>query len=249
MASLLVRLLGGIFRRGRPQDHAAPKWRKQLVDQGQLDEIRPSTCQVVGGCHGVCCGKGVSMPKVEAERIAQFVEAHAEHFPHLKRVAQPLVSLAALGKPRQCQTEIVTPDGLGKNGLYHALLAGANVGPADNAGSMCVFALPDGRCSLQVTAVELGFHKWEYKPTVCWLFPLKSVMFKEEGDCRYYRLDYAGHAEPKHANYPCSRLDPGASPAREVLSEEIEYYRREFIGEGDDAMPPGYAKGRYANIY
>lgn len=247
---MLLRILGHIFRKPvRAAEPVAGTWRKRYVDQRQLDGIRLMSCQVAGRCNNACCSKGASMPKVEAERIAGFVAAHPQHFLHLRRVTQPLVPLDALGMPGQCQTEIVTPDGDGKNGLYRALLAGENIGPQDNAGSMCVFILADGRCSLQAAATALGFHKWEFKPTVCWLFPLKSVMVKQQDGCRQYRLDHAGTVERKHANYPCSRPAPEGLPAQDVLEEEIAYFRKEFIGERDDELPPGPATGRYSRLY
>jgi hypothetical protein len=246
MASLLFKILIGLFRKPEP---ARGKWRKRLVDQGQLDGISLDRCQFPGGCRGICCGKGARMPKAEGERIARFVQAHPEHFRHLQRVAQPLVPLDALGKPWLCTTEIVTPSGLGKKGLYRAATAGETVTRQDNAGSMCVFTLADGRCSLQVAAEALGFHKWEFKPMTCWLFPLKSVMVEEKHGCRYYRLDYVGASEQKLADYPCSRLDPAGSSAQGLLREEIDYFRKEFIGERTDGAPASPDAGRYSDIY
>ena len=37
----------------------------------------------------------------------------------------------------------------------------------------CVFAMPDGACSLQKIAELEGKHPWFYKPINCWKYPLK----------------------------------------------------------------------------
>ena len=107
---MLFRILANIFRKpARASEPVAGTWRKRYVDQRQLDGIRLMSCQVAGRCNNACCSKGASMPKVEAARIAGFVAAHPQHFPHLRRVAQPLVPLDALGMPGPCQTEVVFP--------------------------------------------------------------------------------------------------------------------------------------------
>lgn len=247
MASLLARILTGIFTRKRATVTGATVLRKRLVDEGQLAEIRLSPCSIEGGCRAACCTKGVSMVRSEAERITEFVAAHPGHFAHLKRVGRAIVPLDTLGKPGLSQTEVVTPRGIGRKGLYRAALEGQRVTPQDNAGSMCVFALPDARCSLQVAAVSLGLHKWEFKPMSCWLFPLASVVVEDKDGCRYYRLDHAGAVNEKYGEYRCSRLDPAGRPAAELLSEEIEYYRTEFIGA--QSAGADSAGGRYAKVY
>ena len=232
-------MLAGIFGKRAPAP-AARAVRRHFVDEGQLDTVLLRNCDSRGGCRAECCSKGVRMIKAEGERIAQFVAENPQHFAHLKRIPQALVPLDSLGTPGHVQTEVVTPEGLGQAGLYQALLVGASVTAADNAGSMCVFALPDYRCSLQVAATARGLHKWAYKPTVCWLFPLTSTMIDEKDGCRSYRLDYAGHAQPKHAHYPCSHLEPAGLPAAAEFAAEIDYFRKTFIGESEDA--PGGKK-------
>jgi len=250
MASLLFRVLAGIF--GKARGPAAPvdgRWAKRFRDQGQLDAIRLNRCELGKGCTAACCAKGASMPAREAERIAKFVKAHPGHFRHAMRVDRPIVPLDTLGKPGLWQTEVVTPAGVGKRGLYRAVFEGRSITTKDNAGSACVFLLPDCRCSLQVAAEKLGLHKWEYKPIVCWLFPLKSIIVEEKNGCRYYGLVHAGSVESQHAGYPCSRVDPAGRPARELLKEEIDYYRKEFIGEREGGSAPGPGAGKYDDIY
>jgi len=233
MASLLIRMLAGIFGK-RVRAPAAAAVTRKLVDEGQLDTILLRNCDSRGGCRAECCSKGVRMIKAEGDRIAQFIAENPQHFAHLKRIPQPLVPLDSLGTAGHVQTEVVTPGGVGRAGLYQALLAGANVTAAENPGSMCVFALPDYRCSLQVAATARGLHKWAYKPTMCWLFPLTSTMIGEKDGCRSYRLDYAGHAQPKHAHYPCSRLEPAGLPASAEFKAEIDYFRKSFIERSDE---------------
>jgi hypothetical protein len=44
--------------------------------------------------------------------------------------------------------------------------------PNHPVGQSCIFLLDDGRCGLQVAAVEAGMHPWALKPFHCALYPL-----------------------------------------------------------------------------
>lgn len=194
----------------------------------QLREVRLRSCATVGECCAACCAKGVRIDKPEAERLAAFVRAHPEHFRHLADPERALVPLDFLGTPNLWHTDVITPDGVGRRGLYRAVAAGETVTASDHEGGMCAFAFPDGRCSFQVAAVALGYHKWEYKPTACWLFPLKYTMQTGTDGVRSYRIDWVGAAQEKLAHYPCSRRAPDGAPAETVLKEEIEYFVGKF---------------------
>jgi len=89
----------------------------------------------------------------------------------------------------------------------------------------CVFAISDGRCSLQIFAIQRGEHPWSYKPTACWMHPLRlgsgglvPPSISQDNDPDSYD-DYPGYV----TYTPCARLSNDA-PWREVFREEIEYY-------------------------
>jgi hypothetical protein len=194
------------------------------------------SCGVIGDCRGACCARGVRIDKPEAERLAAFVRAHPEHFRHLADPEHALVPLNALGTPHLWHTEVITAAGVGRGGLYRAFIAGETVTASDQESGHCVFKLPDDRCSFQVAAVALGHHKWEYKPTACWLFPLKYATERTRDGASSYHLDWIGSVQEKLAQYPCSRRVPDGAPASDVLREEIEYFAAKF-GSGAKREP------------
>ena len=194
----------------------------------QLRDLRLHSCEAISDCGAACCSKGVRVDKPEADRISAFVCEHPDYFRHLEDPEHAFVPPDAFGYPHLRQTEIVTPGGVGRRGLYRARALGEAITAADNEGAMCVFAFPDGRCSLQVASRALGYHKWEHKPTPCWLFPLKCTAKTREDGTRSYQLDWIGSAQDKLAHYPCARRDPDGFPALAVLREELEHFTARF---------------------
>jgi hypothetical protein len=85
-----------------------------------------------------------------------------------------------------------------------------------------VFALDDGRCSLQVLATQLGEHPWARKPRVCWLHPL------HEGPAGLVPPPVDPADDPdRRPGYPgfvafteCGRHRPDGLPWRTALAEE-----------------------------
>jgi hypothetical protein len=197
--------------------------------------MRFHVCTNLDNCRGTCCRRGVQMLEGDAARIIAFVESHPTHFELLRRVAAPLFKTEVAEGTYAYSTEVVTPDGPGKAGVYHAERAGSTVSDEQRRQGCCVFRYPDGRCSLQVAAVALGYHKWAFKPRPCWLFPLRVDYAGERDGTRQYRLKYAGD-HPDYADYPCSRLDPNGLPAEQALAEELAYFRERFAQEPEEFL-------------
>jgi len=225
----MLGVITGLFRRLVSGPTSVEGKRGVLVDQGQLREIRLRACGEQNKCRAECCSHGARIEADEAERLTEFVGAHPVFFAHLDRVSEALVPVETPEHGRVYFTEVVTPDGAGKSGIRRAMAAGQTFNTDDYRDSMCVFALDDLRCSLQVASVALGLHPWTFKPTGCWLFPLKYGVHEAPDGKKYYRLDWAGTERPEVANYPCSRLVPGGERASEVLREEIAHFKRQFI--------------------
>ncbi len=88
----------------------------------------------------------------------------------------------------------------------------------------CVFADAQGLCTLEKLARRLRIHPWTFKPTACWLFPLKVA---DDGtvipppvraaDDHDRRPDYPGFT----AFATCGAHDPQGLPWRETLADEI----------------------------
>jgi hypothetical protein len=229
---MLTRLLSGVLR-GRRKPPAIV--RVVVDDDDELAGMRFHVCTNLADCGGGCCRRGVQMLERDALRIIAFVERHPEHFALLRRVEAPLFKSEVVEGVHAYYTEVVTPDGPGKSGVYHAERAGLAVSEEQRRQGGCVFRYPDGRCSLQVAAVALGYHKWAFKPKPCWLFPLRVGYAGERDGVRHYRLQYAGD-HPDFADYPCGRLDPHGLPAKEALAEEMAYFREKFLQEPEEFL-------------
>ena len=225
----MLGLITGLFRRLVSGPASVEGRHGVLVDQGQLRGIKLRACGEGNKCRAECCSHGARIEAEEAGRLSAFMRDHPAFFDHLHRVKEPLVPVDMPEIGRVYFTEVVTPDGAGKDGIRRAMAAGQTFDTDDYRGSMCVFALEDLRCSLQVASTALGHHPWSFKPTGCWLFPLKHGVHETAGGKKAYRLDWAGAERPEVANYPCSRLDRGGKPAAKVLREEIAHFKRQFI--------------------
>jgi len=80
--------------------------------------------------------------------------------------------------------------------------------------TQCVFKDKRGYCSLQVTAVNNGMHKWEIKPKYCIMYPLTIVdnMLTYDSD-HSDRLDYCGRAHEENFT----------QTVFEAMTEEIKF--------------------------
>ena len=220
---LLRRLFAELRRRRK--EPVAPI--RRAVDDGQLAALRVRTCASMSECGGGCCRRGVHMLEPDATRIIGFIERHPEQFSLLRGIAAPLFRKEAIGGAGVFYTEIVTPEGPGKDGVFRAEQAGETVTTEARLHARCVFRYPDGRCSLQVAAVALGHHKWAFKPTPCWLFPLRIAFAGERDGARCYRLEHAGGA-PDYAGYGCAKIDADGVLTTEALAEETAYFQERF---------------------
>lgn len=220
----LTRVLRRLFRR-RP---AAPP--RRAVDDGQLTGMRFHACADPVECGAGCCRRGVQMLERDAQRIIAFIQAHPEHFGVLRGVPAPFYRSEVASGVHLYATEIVTDAGPGRHGVYGAERAGQIVSAEERKSARCVFLHPDGRCALQLASVALGHHKWAFKPTPCWLFPLRVAFAGERDGARCYRLEY-GAGQSGLADAPCGRLDPHGAPAEEALAAEIACFREWFERE------------------
>ncbi|MBK9334857.1 MAG: DUF3109 family protein [Ignavibacteria bacterium] len=80
--------------------------------------------------------------------------------------------------------------------------------------TQCVFKDKRGYCSLQVTAVNNGMHKWEIKPKYCIMYPLTIVDNVLTYDSDHSdRLDYCGRAHEENFT----------QTVFEAMTEEIKF--------------------------
>jgi hypothetical protein len=91
----------------------------------------------------------------------------------------------------------------------------------------CVFRLSDGRCSLQLLALEKGLHRWYYKPISCWLHPI-SISFDEEiPKISLHNYETDPYCLPNYDGYVsrtmCGSVKECGDKAHQVLKEELRY--------------------------
>ncbi len=110
----------------------------------------------LAACEGMCCHDGAWLEPGEEARLRRLVFLHREALPGL-----PDRFLERQGGGTKTATRPHT---------YRQTL------PTHFPATRCVFALPDARCSLQVLAVDQGFHPWSLKPRVCWMHPLREAV-------------------------------------------------------------------------
>lgn len=179
-------------------------------------------------CKGMCCYDGVYVSNETAVRLQQVADAQ-----------RPVFSAMGLDLPDQVVVQ----------GQWHGEVAGRKTAvkpwpghadvadyPAHFTATACVFHLDDGRCGLQLLAVQEGRHPWHYKPLTCWMHPIDVVhgvvTLHDESNDPYRYPDYDGYVCRTH----CGRTVPGGEPALSVLHEELAFLARLM---GRDLLAPG----------
>lgn len=106
--------------------------------------------------------------------------------------------------------------------------------PEHFTNTRCVFCLAGGRCAPQVAAVEAGLHPWTWKPTACWMHPLRlgdqgraavPPPLPENDPDR--AQDYPGFSSVT----PCGKHDPGGVPWEQALTQELAYFQGARVPE------------------
>jgi hypothetical protein len=119
--------------------------------------------------------------------------------------------------------------------------------PPHFAATRCVFLDREHRCLLQRLALAAGRHPWFWKPVSCWMHPLQlRPAAVPDGPPVLTVLGPADDPDGFASCTPCGRPDPGGSPAREVLAEELGFLQalagRDFAGElqSRPTLPSGH---------
>ena len=141
-------------------------------------------------CHGACCVFGVWVDQREMEDIL----ANA---PLIAPLMNPGTEDPADWFASYQDHDEFSPSKL----VVHTAV---ETRPEHYGGTACIFTHEDGKCTLQLAAVENGLHKWRFKPYYCILHPLDlddegritvdktALLVEEEGSC----LRHAGEEIP-----------------------------------------------------
>lgn len=178
------------------------------------NETRLKSCDI-RSCQGMCCYDGAYLLEGEEQLIKAVVEAYPDDF-----------------------------EGVGKDFIADGYWQGEYYGrktevrlfeydaedfPRHFEHTRCVFADPVGYCKLEKLARRLGIHKWTFKPSVCWLFPLR---ISEQGLVPPPR-EHSQDPERVDETYPgfttyarCGKHQSDGAPWEKVLSEELNYFEQ-----------------------
>ncbi len=101
--------------------------------------------------------------------------------------------------------------------------------PAHFEKTICIFALEDGACSLQKSAIKHDLHPWHLKPELCWKFPLIGLF----NDNAYEHPHYFGEKDPHYFDesqpgylsfLPCSKVTDEGISWKKMYKNELQYY-------------------------
>jgi hypothetical protein len=165
-------------------------------------------------CEAACCYDGVYLVQGEEQMICEVVSAFPAFFEGLP--ANYIVDGSWMGVVSGRKTDVVP------------YVYTSSEYPAHFNQTRCVFADENHHCRLENISRALGIHKWTFKPTACWLFPL--------------RLQPSGVAAPpispvddpdRMEGYPgyscfasCGKHRPGGQPWWKVLADECDYFEQ-----------------------
>jgi Zn-finger nucleic acid-binding protein len=152
-------------------------------------------------CRAACCLHGAWVDRVEIEDILAHANQIAVHMP------------AGFEDPGDWFDEREEKDEYalsGKVGHTRVLSDADHYG-----GTACIFMRADYKCALQVTADQLGFHPWRFKPFYCILHPLD---LDEQGRITLDDTELF-LSEPGS----CLRSASEVTPLIEIFADELRY--------------------------
>ncbi|MDO5557153.1 MAG: hypothetical protein Q4G05_02795 [Clostridia bacterium] len=160
-------------------------------------------------CGGMCCYDGVYVTESDIERIKECIKRYPEYF----KKEEYFETSQWKDYKGKLKTKTKNRDSVPNNYPEHF------------EKTKCIFQMSDGRCILEYIALKNNEYKWKYKPTSCYLFPLKCVKNRlippienKEEDANIYD-DYDGY----ESCLPCFKQNKNY---KETLKEEIEFYKR-----------------------
>ncbi|HRY78638.1 MAG TPA: hypothetical protein P5154_07740 [Candidatus Izemoplasmatales bacterium] len=166
-------------------------------------------------CDGRCCYDGVYITYEEEDRIRAFRNRYPEGFKHVPEIFTEEGEWGFLFHGRRT---LRVPHGFDRPDF-----------PSHFSQTKCVFALPNGECSLQKTATEHGYHPWAFKPASCWQFPLIGL-FNENAWERphYFGVPDPGYCDEDHPGYvsfmPCAVVDSQGVSWKTAYRNELQYF-------------------------
>ena len=188
-------------------------------DQSKLfsnvsDEPKVSVTSCLN-CDNRCCYDGVYVTYAEEEKIKRHIQKFSEDFKHV-------------------------PSDFLENGDWEFLFGGKRTKrvfheylrddyPAHFEKTICIFALEDGSCSLQRSAIKHHMHPWSVKPELCWEFPLIGLFNEDALNKPHYFGEkdphYFDESQPGYLSFlPCSKVTEEGISWKKMYKNELQYY-------------------------
>lgn len=175
----------------------------------------------LGKCKGMCCYDGVYLDR-ETEDLLQFIlkDQSAWFRQHGIDPSRAITDGQWNGKLAGRKTATIP---------YEFSSAVSNY-PHHFNDTSCVFRMMDGKCALQVLAMEQKLHPWSYKPSACWLHPIHidqgRIRIYDKKDDPYRSEDYPGF----QSWTTCGAAVCDGQAAYIVLAAELTYLS-EILGK------------------
>lgn len=210
------------------QDGLLAKWGQTylvpLINANELDQsklfsnvssepkVSVTSCL---NCDNRCCYDGVYVTYAEEEKIKRHLEKYPEDFKNV-----PLDFLEA------GEWEFLF-GGKRTKRVFHEYLRSDY--PSHFEKTICIFALEDGSCSLQRSAIKHHMHPWSVKPELCWEFPLIGLFNEDALNKPHYFGEkdphYFDESQPGYLSFlPCSKVTDEGISWKLMYKNELQYY-------------------------
>lgn len=211
-----------------PTDYALQKWFHTYIrplnnhvedNAAELfahlpDEPKVSVTSCLN-CDNRCCYDGVYVTYAEEDKIKDHIKKYPEEFTHVPHeFLEPGEWEFLFGGNR---TKRVPHTYSRKDYPHHF------------EQTICVFALEDGSCSLQKSAIKHNYHPWYLKPELCWKFPLIGLFNDNALEHPHYFGEkdphYFDENQPGYLSFlPCSKVTEDGLSWKKMYKNELQYF-------------------------
>jgi hypothetical protein len=181
-------------------------------------DLKLEVCDV-RACEAMCCHDGVYLDPAEEAKLHALVE----RTPALRARLPAEYVVEGFWQGRRLGRKTATRPHDYRNPDY----------PSHFPRTRCVFADSQGWCELEKLGRARGRHRWAYKPSTCWMFPLDDIdgvavpPSADPADDPHRVRGYPGYVSV----VPCGRHDPGGRPWRQALEQEVRFHAHRKLFE------------------
>ena len=205
-----------------PNVEEALKSRIKNIDSKAFNEIKIGQCaKLFHQCFGMCCSLYVGITFQEKKIYENLVKSKKHLFDSINMKLPKKI----IATNRENNIFFIYKKHRGFRQLLDIVLkilssseklSVLNIKLFKSFSYTCVFAMPNGACSLQKISELEGKHPWFYKPINCWKYPLK---IDRQGMLSVYDTD-------ANTFFPCNMKCNKNYSSCDVLKDEINFLSR-----------------------